>query len=170
MPKKKAGGKRKLADTPEERAMKLEMERLKAIEDEIHRAGININWCLFLVSLASWAHAWNSSVEGLLTFQLKFTFRSSLVTWAGIYWDADTIMSAGIMRHNLETSLKQVVCFTHKVLSNCVFKLSQNMLHALFRTRCDKTRVKQETEMCKLNMAKIQHSWRKIMRCVNSVV
>jgi len=43
MPKKKAGGKRKLADTPEERAMKLEMERLKAIEDEIHRAGININ-------------------------------------------------------------------------------------------------------------------------------
>jgi len=53
MPKKKAGGKRKSADTPEERAMKLEMERLKAIEDEIHRAGINTNLCLFLVSLAS---------------------------------------------------------------------------------------------------------------------
>ena len=38
------------------------------------------------------------------------------------------IHRAGIMRHNLETSLKQ------------------------------------ESELCKLNMAKIQHAWRKIMR------
>lgn len=72
MPKKKGGGSRKAAETPEEKAMRLEMERIKAIEDEIHRAGI--------------------------------------------------------MRHNLETSLKA------------------------------------ESEMCKLNLAKIQHSWRKIMR------
>ena len=39
MPKKKGGGKRKVQETPEEKAMRLEMERLKAIEDEIHRAG-----------------------------------------------------------------------------------------------------------------------------------
>jgi hypothetical protein len=39
MPKKKGGGSRKAAETPEEKAMRLEMERIKAIEDEIHRAG-----------------------------------------------------------------------------------------------------------------------------------
>jgi hypothetical protein len=39
MPKKKGAGKRKVQETPEEKAMRLEMERLKAIEDEIHRAG-----------------------------------------------------------------------------------------------------------------------------------
>ena len=39
MPKKKGGGSRKAAETPEEKAMRLEMERIKAVEDEIHRAG-----------------------------------------------------------------------------------------------------------------------------------
>ena len=76
MPKKKGGGKRKgPPETPEEKAMRLEMERLKGIEDEIHRAGI--------------------------------------------------------MRHNLDTNLKN------------------------------------EAENSKLNMAKIQHTWRKIMRDSN---
>lgn len=39
MPKKKGGGSRKVVETPEEKAMRLEMERIKAVEDEIHRAG-----------------------------------------------------------------------------------------------------------------------------------
>jgi len=39
MPKKKGGGSRKAAETPEEKAMRLEMERIKAIEYEINRAG-----------------------------------------------------------------------------------------------------------------------------------
>ena len=43
MPKKKGGGKRKAAETPEEKAMRLEMERIKAIEDEIHRAGARVS-------------------------------------------------------------------------------------------------------------------------------
>jgi hypothetical protein len=39
MPKKKGAAKRALNETAEEKAMRLEMERLKAIEDELHRAG-----------------------------------------------------------------------------------------------------------------------------------
>ncbi len=57
MPKKKGGGSRKAAETPEEKAMRLEMERLKAIEDEIHRAGADSAIAMLQQSASQRAHS-----------------------------------------------------------------------------------------------------------------